>query len=267
MTSNKIISIEELWRFYNLSANLICIAGNSEYFNHINPLFAQLLDFTEEELVSIPYLDLIHPDDREATNKKINELRNGKAITSFQNRYQMKSGNYKWLLWTANRSIIDGNIYAIGVEYTDKIMLEQKLAQENDARLHKQTGLSDSIKKLIADTMAMYPIKINFYSQNFSEGCTNKKLQLKIIEIIEEQLKNILRHAQATLVQINLDQIRDKLFLSVQDDGVGFNKATKKKGAGVPNIINQTKRYLGEAFIDTEPGKGCTLSVTLLNRA
>ena len=79
MTSNKIISVEELWRFYNLSANLVCISGNSKYFNHINPSFAQLLDFTEEELVSTPYLDLIHPDDRESVRRTGDHaLRHGK---------------------------------------------------------------------------------------------------------------------------------------------------------------------------------------------
>ena len=153
MTSNKIISVEELWRFYNLSANLVCISGNSKYFNHINPSFAQLLDFTEEELVSTPYLDLIHPDDREATCKEINALKNGKKAASFQNRYQMKNGSYKWLSWTANRSIADGNIYAIGLDCTDKITLQDK-----------ETELTDNIEELIADAMKMHPIKIKFYN-------------------------------------------------------------------------------------------------------
>src|SRR5688572_26111762 len=111
MPTNKILSVEELWRFYNLSANLVCIDENSEYFNHINPSFAQLLNFTEEELVSIPYLDLIHPDDREATSREISELKNGKTLASFQNRHQAKSGDYKSFSWTANRSGADGNIY------------------------------------------------------------------------------------------------------------------------------------------------------------
>jgi PAS domain S-box-containing protein len=263
MTSNKIISVEELWRFYNLSANLVCISGSGKYFNHINPSFAQLLDFTEEELVSTPYLDLIHPDDREITSKEINALKNGKTTTSFKNRYQMKSGNYKWLSWTANRSIADGNIYAIGLDCTDKIMPEEKLLQERHSCLNKETGLTDNIEELIAETMAMHPIKIKFYSQKFSERGISK-LGLNIIKIVQEQITNILKHAQASLVQINLDQISNKLFLSIQDNGVGFSKTKKKKGTGILNIINWAEQHKGEVFIDTEPGKGCTLSVTFV---
>ena len=264
MTSNKIISVEELWRFYNLSANLVCISGSSKYFNHINPSFAQLLDFTEEELVSTPYLDLIHPDDRETTSKEINALKNGKKAASFQNRYQMKNGNYKWLSWTANRSIADGNIYAIGLDCTDKIMPEEKLIQERHSCLNKETELTNSIEELITETMAMHPIKIKFYSQKFSERGISKKLRLNIIKIVQEQITNILKHAQASLVQINLDQISNKLFLSIQDNGVGFSKAKKKNGTGILNIINWAEQYKGEVFIDTELEKGCTLSVTFI---
>jgi len=336
MTSNKVISVEELWQFYNLSANLVCIAGDSEYFNHINPTFAQLLNFTEEELISTPYLDLIHPDDREATSKEINELRNGKAVTSFQSRHQMKSGNYKWFSWTANRSNANGNIYAIGLDYSDKMPEEKQLTQkkitektinnnekdwveiarelrdninhllqksplhvnvtERDntnnysfllhssvaalnaigeikklsatlaACLNKETGLADNITAVIEESMAMHSVKIK-YSQSFSEGSFNKKLKQNIIEIIRAQLNNTLKHSKATLVQITLEQISDKLFLSIQDNGVGYNKAKQKIGSGISNIISCAKQYKGEVLIDTAPGKGCTLSVTFIEPA
>ena len=338
MPLNKIISVEELWQFYNLSANLVCIAGNGEYFNHINPSFAQLLDFTEEELVSTPYLNLIHPDDREATSKEINELKNGKPVANFQNRYQMKSGNYKWFSWTANRPGTDGNIYAVGLDCTDKMMLEEQLTEKTKVKetiiynrekewmeiagqlrdnindllqksplcfnvkerdntnsyslllhssisalnaiseikklsatllscLNKETGFTDNIKNLIEETMTVHPIEIKFYSENFSDGDFNKKLKLNIFNIVQEQLNNIVKHANATLVQINLEQISDKLFLSIQDNGAGFNKTKQKNGAGISNIISTAEQYKGKVLIDTAPGKGCALSVTFIEPA
>ncbi|MEO6220348.1 MAG: PAS domain-containing protein [Ginsengibacter sp.] len=335
MTSNKIISVEELWQFYNLPSNLVCIAGDNEYFNHVSPSFAQVLNFTEEELLSTPYLHLIHPDDREATSNAIKQLQNGYAVTSFQNRYQMKSGNYKWFSWTANRPDIDGNIYAVGLDCTDKIMLEEQLTQKTKVKetitynrekewveiatelrdnishllqksplcfnvkerdttnsysvllhssisslnaineikklsatllscLSKETKLTDSINKLIEETMAAHPTAVKFHSQNFSDCGFNKKLKLSIFSIVQAQLNNIIQHAKATLVQINLEQISDKLFLSIEDNGTGFNKAKQKNGASILNIITAAEQYNGEVFIDTAPGKGCTLTVTFI---
>src|SRR4029079_11143325 len=126
----------------------------------------------------------------------------------------------------------------------------------------KETGLTDNINRLIEDTMAVHPIAIKFNSQNFSNCGFNKKLKLDIFNIIHEQLNNILKHANATSVQINLEQVSDKIFLSVQDNGEGFNKAKLKNGTPMSNIISTADKYKGEVFIDTAPGKGCTLSVT-----
>jgi PAS domain S-box-containing protein len=333
MPNNKIISVEELWQFYNLSANLFCIAGDSEYFNHINPPFAQLLNFTEEELISLPFLNFVHPDDREATNKEINELKNGKHVSIFQNRHQMKSGDYKWLSWTANRSDLDGNIYAIGLDCTDKMpteQLEQKSiavkninSNENEwlgiARelrdsinrlfqksplhfniterenasnyslllhssvsalnaiseikklsatlancLDKEMSLTDNIAELIKEIISLYPLTIKFSPGNFSEARFNKKTKQDIIKIIHEQLNSIINQTRATSVQINLEQISDKLFLSIQDNGYGFNKA-RKKNTAISTITSYANQYNGEVFIDAAPGgNGCTLSVTFI---
>jgi PAS domain S-box-containing protein len=333
MPNNKIISVEELWQFYNLSANLFCIAGNSEYFNHINPPFAQLLDFTEEELISIPFLNLIHPEDREVTSKEINELKNGKHVSIFQNRHKMKSGDYKWLSWTANRSDLDGNIYAIGLDCTGTEPLAQKnIAEKNitgseneclgiakelcdtinrllqkspmhfnltgketitnyspllysslsafnaiseikklsatlAGRLTKQIELADNITELIKETMSLYPVRISFSPNNFSEGHFNKEIKQDIIKIIQEQLNTIINQSRATSAQINLQQIGDKLFLSIQDNGPEFNKTTRKN-LPLSNIVSLAKKYKGEVFVDGAPGgKGCTLSVTFMEPA
>ena len=80
-------------------------------------------------------------------------------------------------------------------------------------------------------------------------------------------MNNILKHSLATSVQINLEQISNKLFLSIQDNGVGYNKAGQKTGKGISNIISCATQYKGEVLIDTAPGKGCTLSVTFIDPA
>jgi len=58
---------DDLREFIELSLNLLCIAGTDGYFKHVNPAWETSFGFTREELLSRPYLEFVHPEDREAT--------------------------------------------------------------------------------------------------------------------------------------------------------------------------------------------------------
>ena len=59
------------------------------------------LGYTEQEALTRRYLEFVHPDDRERTNAKRNELMEGETTVSFDNRYVCKDGSYRWIEWTA----------------------------------------------------------------------------------------------------------------------------------------------------------------------
>jgi PAS domain S-box-containing protein len=118
---------DDLREFFEFSLNLWCIAGTDGYFKHLNPAWETTFGYSREELLSRPYLDFVHPDDREATIAVAKKLTSGSNILSFENRYLCKDGSYKWLLWSAVARMEKDSIYAIAADITDRKCEEARL--------------------------------------------------------------------------------------------------------------------------------------------
>jgi PAS domain S-box-containing protein len=119
-----------LGEFIDLSLNLLCVAGTDGYFKHVNPAWETTFGFTREELLSRPYLEFVHPDDREATTAEARKIASGSNTLSFENRYRCKDGSYKWLLWSAVVRAERGLIYAIAADITERKREEARMAAQ-----------------------------------------------------------------------------------------------------------------------------------------
>jgi len=88
-------------RLFNYAIDLMCIAGTDGYFKIVNPAFERVLGYTAEELLAAPFVELIHPDDRDATVAEVERLSDGTPTLAFVNRYRTKSGAFVTLDWKA----------------------------------------------------------------------------------------------------------------------------------------------------------------------
>jgi serine/threonine-protein kinase len=114
----------DLVRFFDLSLDLFCIAGMEGKFRRVNRNFSTLLGYTEEELLSRPFTDLIHPDDLEATASAMSCLSAGLPVVRFTNRYRRKDGQLVYLEWMAGRDEKgQGPIYAVARDVTQSLLL------------------------------------------------------------------------------------------------------------------------------------------------
>jgi PAS domain S-box-containing protein len=118
---------EDLNRFFTLSLDLMCIAGFDGYFKRVNPAWQRVFGYTTEELLARPYLDFVHPDDRDATIKQAERLGQGQDVVSFANRYSCKDGSYRWLSWNATLFAEHRMIYAVARDITELKRAEQAL--------------------------------------------------------------------------------------------------------------------------------------------
>lgn len=112
--------------FFELSPDLLIIAGYDGYFRKINPAVSNLLGYSEAELFARPIKDFIYPEDKDITAKRRANLTQNNPLLNFENRYVTKSGEVVWLSWTSIPLDSEQLVYAIAKNITHKKMLEEQ---------------------------------------------------------------------------------------------------------------------------------------------
>jgi signal transduction histidine kinase len=138
----------------------------------------------------------------------------------------------------------------------------RKLSKILITPLIKEKGLTDSIKGLTKEIMLVHPIQILFTAKDFIEAGFSDKFKLNIFRIVQEQINNTLKHAQAKKININIEDNYGKLLISIADDGIGFDTSKRRTGIGITNIKSRSELYNGTMLLNSEQGKGTTLSIT-----
>ena len=111
-------------RFFDLSVDMLCLAGTDGYFKTLNQAWSETLGYEDGELLQRPFVEFVHPADRQATIDAAERLAGGQKLIRFRNRYRCKDGTYKWLAWTAAPALSDGTIYAAARDVTDEVLAE-----------------------------------------------------------------------------------------------------------------------------------------------
>jgi PAS domain S-box-containing protein len=119
---------EELDQLFTVSLDMLCIAGFDGYFKRINPAWEKTLGIPTAELISRPYDEFVHPDDRERTASEAEKLDEGEQTLSFENRYRCADGTYRWLLWNATPIREQKLIFAVARDITQRKEAERRLS-------------------------------------------------------------------------------------------------------------------------------------------
>jgi two-component system sensor histidine kinase UhpB len=128
----------------------------------------------------------------------------------------------------------------------------------------REIGLVESIEDIIDDLRrAGDRLTIDLDLQNISEDQIEDRRKLTVFRIVQEQLNNIVKHARATRVLIRLSGEQGHLVLTVADNGIGFDVSRHRKGVGITNIVSRAELFNGKVEIQSLPGEGCTLTVSL----
>lgn len=137
----------ELFTLFEMTPDLVCIAGKDGYLKKVNPAVSAKLGYTPEELYARPISSFIHPDDVELTSKVRQTLLNGKALLNFQNRYITKNGAVIWLEWTSVYVPDQEIVFAIAKDIT----ISKIRQQETEERYQHYKTLASHFKNRAED--------------------------------------------------------------------------------------------------------------------
>ncbi len=114
-------------KFFHLSQELLCIANLNGQFLDVNETFTKILGYKKQELLAKPYMELVHPDDIEATLQELEMLGQGQPTANFTIRFLCADGSYKWLEWNVTPEVETGNLYASARDISDTVEMTRTL--------------------------------------------------------------------------------------------------------------------------------------------
>jgi PAS domain S-box-containing protein len=120
---------DQLDQFFNLSADLLCIAGTDGYFKRVNPAWERALGYTTAELCARPWLEFVHPDDVARSRAETTNAVGREVSAGFSNRYRCRDGSYRWLSWKSAPATAIGVVYAVARDITDERQAGQAQAR------------------------------------------------------------------------------------------------------------------------------------------
>lgn len=147
-------------------------------------------------------------------------------------------------------------------EFTDQVINEIRSICKEQVTPQKKFDLLELLQEITAD--------LNDTQQNILFTChvigpitIDDDLKLNLYRIVQEQVNNILKYSEASQARIHIEESKGLIELSIIDNGKGFDPSINRKGIGITNIMNRVESYNGHFIIDSKPGNGCKILITL----
>ncbi len=146
---------------------------------------------------------------------------------------------------------------------TDALNETRKLSHHLAPVSFEDISLKDLFENLLVNLNLDNQFSINFYFDEITETTLPNNIQINLYRILQEQTKNIIKYAEASVIEIAVILSGNTLSMRIFDNGKGFNTKTTKKGIGLSNIKKRAESLSGKFILNSAPDKGCEIIVEI----
>lgn len=247
--------------FFDLSLDLLCVAGTDGYLKKLNKRWEEILGHTEAEMCSCLMTEFIHPDDVESTIQVRKNFDQGKDIVGFQNRYRCKDGTYRKFEWTAKR---EGQ-FVIGVarDITNRFHKERlatigQLAAGAGHEINNPLMIANSQVERIFKRMKDSGLLDDQYVESFNKYLNATERISKVISNLKQFSYSEQTHLEEfdlnLAIQIAIETVRDtyekqqiKIILNSQAQNVYIKGQQAKLQQVMMNLLSNSKEALSNS--------------------
>lgn len=216
----KIIDVKnQMQYFLETSVDFMALIGADGKYKKVNSGWTEILGWTEEELLSMNWKELVHENDLESTLKYERLKKVTKVPMELTNRYRCKNGEYRWLKWNSNCiKLNEGYIFTAKDITNEKRLKEQKLAYDEIIHLDN--------------------IRSEFFSNISHEFKTPLNIILTTMQLINQKIEN-------NSIQVNDDTKLNKYMKLIKQNSYRLLRL-------VNNVIDMSKIETGYYEIHLE---------------
>jgi two-component system sensor histidine kinase UhpB len=132
-----------------------------------------------------------------------------------------------------------------------------------------ELGLVTALQDMIDDWNTRHQDIFCYFSSEGDPGLLDEECKISLYRIVQESLTNIIKHARATTVKINLGVVAGEnsqpghVILNIEDDGAGFDPDKIRTGLGLLGMRERVEALNGTCSINAEPGRGVRITVNI----
>lgn len=191
----------EFEHFFELAPDMVCVMSLDGRLQQVNPEWEQVLGYSATDLLQHPLLDLVHPEDRLATEDHFTERSSDVGPSGFVNRLRAIDGTCRWVEWNSAALTEEGLIFAVARDITQRRMSEQELlgykqrlqalaSELVTSSERERSRIAVELHDRVAQTLVVARTEAATITPETSQADCLKRLQ-RVVDLIGESLAEV----------------------------------------------------------------------------